>query len=378
MRILLVGEFSRLHNSLKEGLVALGHEVHIIGTGDDFKKFPVDFSISSKFSKFYAFRLLNKITKKIITLDLESWERGYRFKKILPQLKNYDVIQLINSDAIETQPNFQIKLYTKLFEQNTKKFLLVCGDETPIVDFHLKNKLRYSVMTPFLKNPDLRNYYNYTLKYNTAPYRKLFNFLLKECDAVFASDLDYKIPLEKEGFHFKMIPNPVNTDKITPVYFQKNSKIVIFHGKNKYSFVKKGSDLFEEALAVIATKYKNKIEIISSDSLPYHQYILLQDRATIILDQIYSFDQGYSALEAMAKGKVVFTGAETEFYDYYNLSNRVAINALPDVADIIAKLSELIENPEEIENIGKNARNFVEKEHHYIKIAEEYLNNWKK
>ena len=175
-----------------------------------------------------------------------------------------------------------------------------------------------------------------------------------------------------------MIPNPVNTDKITPVYFQKNSKIVIFHGKNKYSFVKKGSDLFEEALAVIATKYKNKIEIISSDSLPYHQYILLQDRATIILDQIYSFDQGYSALEAMAKGKVVFTGAETEFYDYYNLSNRVAINALPDVADIIAKLSELIENPEEIENIGKNARNFVEKEHHYIKIAEEYLNNWKK
>ena len=283
MRILLVGEFSRLHNSLKEGLVALGHEVHIIGTGDDFKKFPVDFSISSKFSKFYAFRLLNKITKKIITLDLESWERGYRFKKILPQLKNYDVIQLINSDAIETQPNFQIKLYTKLFEQNTKKFLLVCGDETPIVDFHLKNKLRYSVMTPFLKNPDLRNYYNYTLKYNTAPYRKLFNFLLKECDAVFASDLDYKIPLEKEGFHFKMIPNPVNTDKITPVYFQKNSKIVIFHGKNKYSFVKKGSDLFEEALAVMGNKYGNKIEIISSDSLPYDQYILLQDRATIIL-----------------------------------------------------------------------------------------------
>lgn len=377
MRILLVGEFSRLHNSLKEGLVALGHEVHIIGTGDDFKKFPVDFSISSKFSKFYAFRLLNKITKKIITVDLESWERGFQFKKILPQLKNYDVVQLINSDALETQPNFQIKLYKKLFEQNTKKFLLVCGDETPIVDFHLKNKLRYSVMTPFLKNPDLKKYYNYTLKYTTAPYRKLFNFLLKKCDAVFASDLDYKIPLEKEGFHSNMIPNPVNTDTITPVYFQKNSKIVIFHGKNKYSFVKKGSDLFEEALAVIATKYKNKIEIISSDSLPYDQYILLQDRATIILDQIYSFDQGYSALEAMAKGKVVFTGAETEFYDYYNLSNRVAINALPDVADIIAKLSELIENPEEIENIGKNARNFVEKEHHYIKIAEEYLKNWK-
>ena len=45
MKILLLGEYSRLHNSLKEGLVALGHEVTIVGCGDKFKKFPVDYSI---------------------------------------------------------------------------------------------------------------------------------------------------------------------------------------------------------------------------------------------------------------------------------------------------------------------------------------------
>ena len=45
MKILLLGEYSRLHNSLKEGLVALGHEVIIVGCGDKFKKFPVDYSI---------------------------------------------------------------------------------------------------------------------------------------------------------------------------------------------------------------------------------------------------------------------------------------------------------------------------------------------
>ena len=39
MKILLVGEYSRLHNSLKEGLTALGHEVTIVGTGDHFKKY---------------------------------------------------------------------------------------------------------------------------------------------------------------------------------------------------------------------------------------------------------------------------------------------------------------------------------------------------
>ena len=45
MKILLLGEYRRLHNSLKEGLVALGHEVIIVGCGDKFKKFPVDYSI---------------------------------------------------------------------------------------------------------------------------------------------------------------------------------------------------------------------------------------------------------------------------------------------------------------------------------------------
>ena len=44
MKILLVGEFSRLHNSLKEGLLALGHDVTLVGTGDSFKNFPVDLS----------------------------------------------------------------------------------------------------------------------------------------------------------------------------------------------------------------------------------------------------------------------------------------------------------------------------------------------
>ena len=50
MKILLVGEYSRLHNSLKEGLVSLGHEVIIVGCGDKFKQFPVDYSIYAKIS----------------------------------------------------------------------------------------------------------------------------------------------------------------------------------------------------------------------------------------------------------------------------------------------------------------------------------------
>src|SRR4051812_24723978 len=156
MRILLIGEFSRLHNSLKEGLVALGHEVLLVGSGDDFKNFPVDLSIASTtVSNSRTLRFLSKITNKLLGFRLESHEKGRRFKRLLPKLKGFDVVQLINSDAIETLPDVEIELFRRLFLQNEKIFLLVCGDDTPVVEELLKNKLPYSVLTPYFENEKL-------------------------------------------------------------------------------------------------------------------------------------------------------------------------------------------------------------------------------
>ena len=71
----------------------------------------------------------------------------------------------------------------------------------------------------------------------------------------------------------------------------------------------------------------------------------------------------------MSKGKVVFTGAEKEFYEFYNLNKKVAVNALPDAQKIADALEELILNPSQIAAIGENARAFIEKEHHYIRFC---------
>ena len=378
MRILLVGEYSRLHNSLKEGLLTLGHEVKIVGTGDDFKNFPVDFSIDAVwFNK----NLLLKITKKVIfrlfKIDLRKLERAIRFYVFLPKLKNFDVVQLINSDAIETFSDWEIYLYKKLFSQNNKIFLLICGEETPVIDVLLKNNLKYSILTPLFKNPNFKEKYFHTLNYTFKKKRKVYDFILSKADKILVSDLDYKIPMEQTETKCYFVPNPVNTDKIQYVQNPIKDKIVIFHGKNKYGFIKKGSVFFEKALHENKLKYKDKIEIIEVNSLPYSEYEKLLNRAHIVLDQVYGFDQGYNALEAMAKGKVVFTGAETEFYKHYNLTKKVAVNALYDVNYLVSELSYLIENPEKIIEIGQNARIFIEKEHNYIEIAKKYIEIWK-
>lgn len=378
MKILLIGEYSRLHNSLKEGLMALGHEVTIVGCGDKFKQFPVDFSIYARIcndNKIANF--LFKSIRKVIGFNLEKIEKAIRFYLLLSKLNHYQHVQLINSDALETYPILSRFLYKKLFQNIQSRSLLVCGDETPIIDYLFKKEFKYSVLTPYFEDNSIEKEFQFPLKYRNDNYRKTFNWLVKNCQKLITSDLDYEIPMQKMGFQTTFIPNPINTDKITFQNIGITDKIVIFLGINRLSYSKKGIIYFEKALEIIREKYADKIEIIVSENLPYSEYISTYNRAHILLDQVFAYDQGYNALEAMAKGKVVFTGAETEFLNQYKLqADDVCINAEPNENEIAKKLSFLIEDPEKINKISKNARNFIEKEHAYKIIAEKYFTSW--
>ena len=379
MKILLLGEYSRLHNSLKEGLVALGHDVKIVGTGDKFKMFPVDYSIAAKTCNKYNWtKLVCSAIRKLTSFDLEKTERAIRFYKLLPKLKSFDHVQLINSDALETYPFLARLLYKKLFAFIKNRSLLICGDETPVVSYQLTGELKYSVLTPYLQDPSFRKTFHYSLKYQKKGYRKTFTYLVENCQKRITSDLDYEIPMQKMGYSTTFIPNPINTNQLKFQELVIADKIVIFLGINRLSYIKKGINYFEKALEIIQKKSADKVEIIITENLPYNEYILQYNKAHVLLDQVFAYDQGYNALEAMAKGKVVFTGAETEFLNQYQLEeDEVCSNALPNENEIATKLSNLIEHPEKIIEISKNARKFIEKEHDYKFIAEKYLVSWK-
>ncbi len=377
MRILLVGEFSRLHNSLKEGLTKLGHEVVIIGSGDQFKKYPIDINIDSKFFNKQPLLLLRKLIHKLTKQDIAQIETYFRVKNKFASLKGFDVVQLINEDAFFIHPNLQTPLLKYLFTQNNKIFLLSCGDDYISINHYLNQRLKYSILTPFINDSRLKNKYHYSLKYVSKPYKKLHDFIYQNISGVIASDLDYHIPLINHVKYLGLIPNPINIDKIKYINLKLNNQIIIFLGINRPNYVKKGIQFFDEALDIISKKYGDKVRVIRTENLPYSEYIKAYDQSHIVLDQVYAYDQGYNALEAMAKGKVVFTGAEKEWLDFYDLTeDTVAINALPDSEQIAKKLSWLIENPEKIVEISLNARAFIEKEHNYVTIAKRYLEAW--
>ena len=375
MKILLIGEYSRLHNSLKEGLVALGHTVTLAGLGDYFKNYPLDYSLESKIcSKNGLFWFFNKAFAKLNIVSLEKWERAIRFYFFIKNIQSFDYVQLINSDALELYPIHSRFLYKKLFEKIKTRTLLVCGDEPPVVKFWLKETQKYSVLTQYLADKTLKKEFHFSLKYSKKSYQKTFDFLQKNCQHIVATDYDYVLALKGQNIAHYFIPNPINTDILTYQEPKFDRKICIFLGINSGSYLKKGINFFEDALTHLQLKYPDTFEVIIAQNMPYQNYIKHYNRAHILFDQVLSYDQGYNALEAMAQGKVVFTGAEKEFLNHFNLQeDEVAINALDDLDYMLDKLSFLLENPSKIIEISQNARNFIEKEHNYIKIAQKYI-----
>ena len=343
MKILLLGEYSNLHNSLKQALLNMGHEVLLVGNGDGFKKYETDILIKSHLADYFLFKLIAKLLIRIFKINMFEIEIYIRAKKIVNKLRGFDVVQLINENSFKTSPLFEIKLLKQIFQNNNNIFLLSCGVDSVIVKHAMSKKLKYSILTPLFEDASLEKKYEPILKYEKENYLALAKFVQKNVNGIISSDLDYHIPYLSKKKYLGMIPNPINTQKIKYYGINKSKKISILHAINSSNKIKKGNRFFEEALKIIDEKFKDKISIITTYDLPYKEHLENLKNCDILLDMVYAYDQGYNALEAMAMGKIVFTGAEEEWLKLYNIKeDTVVINAVPNSMRIVEKIVWLI------------------------------------
>ena len=61
MKILLLGEYSNVHNTLARGLRELGHTVTVVSNGDFWKNYPRDINVSRRPGKIGGMLLMAKI-----------------------------------------------------------------------------------------------------------------------------------------------------------------------------------------------------------------------------------------------------------------------------------------------------------------------------
>lgn len=376
MNILLFGEYSGFYNSLKSGLLKNGHNVLLSGRSDQFKNYPLDISLEPRFLKSKLPNIFRQAIYRLTKFDIADIEVYLRFLKHKKHFKGYDVVQLINEFPFQIHQYLESKMLKFIFKHNKNVFLSACGNDTIYVDF-INNYKGYTPLTPYKNNPELKPYFKYTLQFLNGAKKHVHNLVFKHIKAVIPGDMDYVMAYEHHDKVRELIPFPVNLEKLKFTPLTITDKVVIFHGINRVNYYKKGNDVFEKALEIVKKKHSNNIEILTVENLPYNQYIESYNKAHILLDQVYGYDQGYNALEAMAKGKAVFTGAEKNWQDHYKVeADTIAINATPNAEEIAKKLELLIENPERIINISTNARKFIEEEHDCKKVAQKYVSLW--
>lgn len=376
MNILLIGEYSNFHNSLKQGLIKCGHQVIIAGGRDGFKSLPVDISLNPDVFQKFPLKPFKLLFYKIFKFDLSVLEVVILFLIHRKKFKNFDSVQLINEFPFKTTPFFDRFMLSYIFKYNKNVSLSACGDDYIYISYLLNSKLPYHVLTPYVTDKSLKENYRYSLRYLRRSHIKLSKYVHSRVKRIIPANIDYYMAYKGKPKVVPIIPFPINVDKFK--YEEPNLEKVItfFHGINTINYTKKGNAFFEKALEKIKTNYKDQIEINQIRSVPYQEYINLYNHSHILLDQTYAYSQGYNALEAMAKGKVVFTGFSKIFRTYFKLDKEIGIEAVPDSEILYQKMQTLIEKPAKIEEISKNARWFVETYHNYEKVAKNYIAAW--
>ena len=360
MKILLIGEYSNVHATLAEGLRHLGHEVTVVSNGDFWKAYPRDIDVSRPAGRWGGLRLLTKIYT------------------LLPRLRGYDVVQLINPMFFELKAERLFPLYRYLRRHNRKVFLggfgmdwywvHTCVTRKPLCysDFNIGESLR--------TNPDaLRERHDWL---GTAKGR-LNQWIANDCDGIITGLYEYWAcyhPVFPQKTTF--IPFPIRLPE-TPTPVTPSSKVVIFIGINRERSAYKGTDIMLQAAQEVCRRYPQAMELRVAESVPFNKYQEMMDGADAILDQLYSYTPSMNPLLAMSKGIICIGGGEPENYEIINeTALRPIINVAPTYDSVFHELEQLVLHPERIPELKRQSVAYVRKHHDYLKVAQQHLDFW--
>ena len=355
MKILLLGEYSGLHNELKSGLVDLGHQVTLAASNDFWKKMPVDISLGHG-SNIYSYKL-----RQLLYPLLNKHK-----------LKGYDVVHVINPYIMPRSLLLNKLLMQYLKENNSIVTLSGAGDEPFFVNYS-EAIMRYTPI-PALEKYDLKKKYYMRGEKNINHMHDIAGMV----DRIIPIMYEYYSAFVYAGYEgktVKPIPIPINAKKYDcDIVQDSNNKLTFFHGINRPGF--KGTHIVQSVFEEYSKKYATDAEFLCWGRVPFEQYIQDMSRVNIVVDQLYSYSLGMNALFSMAKGKVVMGGNEKESHILYDGDIPPVFNVEPDKESLRNIIDNIMDNREQISDWSKVSREFVIKYHDCIGVAEKYLYVW--
>ena len=360
MKILLIGEYSNVHNTLAQGLRALGHEVCVISNGDFWKNYPRDIDVARKSGKSGGVQLMLKL-----------WT-------LLPQMRGYDVVQLINPMFFELKAERLFFFYKYLRKHNRRVFLGAFGMDYYWVNTCITDKpLRYSDFNIGEKLRTDKAAIIERADWIGTTKERLNKLIADDCDGIITGLYEYDVcyrPVFPEKTRF--IPYPIQEQAVPQTDVHKPLRVFIGISKQRSAY--KGTDIMLKAAEAIHAKYPEQMSLKKAEGLPYAEYQLMMDNSDVILDQLYSYTPSMNSLLAMSKGIVVVGGGEPENYKIiHDEELRPIINVQPDYESVYQELEQLVLHSERVPELKRQSIEYVKRHHDYVKVAQQYVDFYK-
>ena len=310
MKILLIGEYSGVHNNLKTDLISLGHDVVLVGDSDGYKGFNFDFPIAP-----YHGPLFSKL-KNI-----------YYILKKLPFIYKFDIIQIINPYIIPLH-YFYSGIFYLLLLKPRKIIYYACG-----TDPNFLASKKYFSYFPFDDqfSTNYRHYNKWHLFY--------FFFFLRRVDLIISSCYTYRQGYLYHVKHVCTIPLPSSMASPEVQHTRVGEKIKILFGITRREF--KGASYIETALERIRLNYPLLVEVRILEAVPFAIFEKALSSTDILIDQCRSYDYGMGAIFALERGVITLSGAEPIAISECFSGDCPVININPDVEQIYASLESL-------------------------------------
>lgn len=363
MKILLIGEYSNVHWTLAEGLRHLGHFVTVISNGDFWKEYPRDIDVARTPGKVGGIMLMAKLYA------------------LLPKLRGYDIVQLINPIFFELKAERLFWFYDYLRKHNKKVFLGGFGMDWYWVHTCTFDKpLRYS---DFNFGEEVRTdpeAVRFQQEWFGTEKERLNKYIADDCDGIITGLYEYWVCYHP-AFPQKTtyIPFPIRMPESFSTERASKSKVVVFIGINRERSTYKGTDIMLRAAQDLNAKYAHCMKLNIAESVPFAEYQQMMDGSDAILDQLYAYTPSMNPLLAMSKGIICIGGGEPENYEIIHETElRPIINVGPTYESVYQGLEELILHPERIPELKAQSVEYVRKHHDYIKVARQYIDFWTK
>ena len=344
-KILLVRDYSGMASNYAAGLRAAGHHVTLASIADSFKgNYGCDINLEAKI-------LGNKLVDQYLN-----------YLKLVIGGGQYDVIHLQTQLLAGPYSAVMIPVIAMLRAKAKLMSVSLAGDD------YLYWKVGPTAMsyTPHQESQAIDT--DGKAPYYLSSGSKLVCGIVERfADMLIPACYDYTVchaPNPKLTRHVPFAFDVDNTPFV-PLADKKGRKLQVFHAVSRKGF--KGSRFVIEALRECERRFGDRLDVQIVERVPYAEYKRLLAQCDIFIDQCNSYSYGMAAVEALARGKIVLSGAEDAALAYIEARDCPVINIKPDPVQIGDTIIRILDEVD-LTAASHASRAFAERFHSYSSV----------